>query len=421
MALYATNRFAGDGTTTQYEISFVGTYISRSHVFAYQLDTSTGNRVEVPIQPHQWLNDHTITGMPVTPVGQTLFIYRSTPKPPEVDFVNGSRLTEHNLDLVAKQGLFVAAEAMDAGTLALEAAASVGGDATDALALAGEAMTQAAAAVAAANAATSTAASAFSVASSASVSAGQAALQAGNALTVANDAQATADHAVALVGAAVAGSVVSFNGRTGTVLPQAGDYTKAQVGLGNVDNTSDADKPVSIAQAAAITAAQAGKQDTLVSGTNIKTINGSSILGSGNLTISGGGAGGDMFKADYDSNNDGSVDAADTVPWAGVSGKPGNATTSTSGFMSGSDKAKLDSIASGATANSTDAALRDRATHTGTQAISTVVGLQGALDGKLAVGGTAVNATKWAGGTKYVSTSAPSGGADGDVWFERVA
>jgi len=31
-----------------------------------------------------------------------------------------------------------------------------------------------------------------------------------------------------------------------------------------------------------------GKQDTLVSGTNIKTINGSSVLGSGNLTISGG-------------------------------------------------------------------------------------------------------------------------------------
>ena len=32
-----------------------------------------------------------------------------------------------------------------------------------------------------------------------------------------------------------------------------------------------------------------GKQDTLVSGTNIKTINGSSVLGSGDLTISGSG------------------------------------------------------------------------------------------------------------------------------------
>ena len=47
-------------------------------------------------------------------------------------------------------------------------------------------------------------------------------------------------------------------------------------------------------------------------------------------------------------------------------------------------KTKLDGIATGATANATDAQLRDRATHTGTQAISTVSGLQTALDGKLA-------------------------------------
>ncbi len=47
-------------------------------------------------------------------------------------------------------------------------------------------------------------------------------------------------------------------------------------------------------------------------------------------------------------------------------------------------KTKLDGIAAGATANATDAQLRDRSTHTGTQAISTVTGLQTALDGKLA-------------------------------------
>lgn len=32
------------------------------------------------------------------------------------------------------------------------------------------------------------------------------------------------------------GGVASFNGRTGKVVPANGDYTKAQVGLGNVDN-----------------------------------------------------------------------------------------------------------------------------------------------------------------------------------------
>ena len=51
-------------------------------------------------------------------------------------------------------------------------------------------------------------------------------------------------------------------------------------------------------------------------------------------------------------------------------------------------KSKLDGIASGATANATDADLRDRSTHTGSQAISTVTGLQDALDGKSATGHT---------------------------------
>lgn len=42
-----------------------------------------------------------------------------------------------------------------------------------------------------------------------------------------------------------------------------------------------------------------GKQTTLVSGTNIKTVNGTSILGSGNITISGG-AGGDLTQVSSD-------------------------------------------------------------------------------------------------------------------------
>ena len=52
--------------------------------------------------------------------------------------------------------------------------------------------------------------------------------------------------------------------------------------------------------------------------------------------------------------------------------------------MSEAERTKLAGIAAGATANAADAALRDRATHTGTQAIATIIGLQGALDAKLA-------------------------------------
>lgn len=62
------------------------------------------------------------------------------------------------------------------------------------------------------------------------------------------------------------------------------DLTKSDVGLANVDNTSDLNKPISTATQTALDA----KQATLVSATNIKTINGSSVLGSGDLTIGGG-------------------------------------------------------------------------------------------------------------------------------------
>ena len=57
---------------------------------------------------------------------------------------------------------------------------------------------------------------------------------------------------------------------------------RANIGLGNVNNTSDANKPVSLPTASALSA----KQDTLVSGVNIKTVSGNSILGSGNIAVS---------------------------------------------------------------------------------------------------------------------------------------
>lgn len=41
-----------------------------------------------------------------------------------------------------------------------------------------------------------------------------------------------------------------------------------------------------------MTAALAAKQNTLVSGASIKTINGESVLGSGDIAVSGGGGGG---------------------------------------------------------------------------------------------------------------------------------
>lgn len=55
-----------------------------------------------------------------------------------------------------------------------------------------------------------------------------------------------------------------------------------------------------------------------------------------------------------------------------INNKPGEASTSSSGLMSASDKAKLDTVSAGATATQTDAYLLDRANHTGTQTLSTI-------------------------------------------------
>lgn len=60
------------------------------------------------------------------------------------------------------------------------------------------------------------------------------------------------------------------------------------------------------------------------------------------------------------------------------------------------EKTKLSGVAPGATTNATDAQLRDRSTHTGTQAIGTIEGLQSALDGKLPTSDPSVmNAREW--------------------------
>lgn len=57
----------------------------------------------------------------------------------------------------------------------------------------------------------------------------------------------------------------------------------------------------------AITAATSTKQDTLVSGTNIKTINNQSILGEGNITIEGGGGGSITIDPSLDSGSTNAV------------------------------------------------------------------------------------------------------------------
>ena len=61
----------------------------------------------------------------------------------------------------------------------------------------------------------------------------------------------------------------------------------------------------------AIGVAIKGKQDNLVSGTNIKTINSQSLLGSGNIVISGGGGTQNVFIQETEPT----VGVGDKVLW----------------------------------------------------------------------------------------------------------
>lgn len=92
----------------------------------------------------------------------------------------------------------------------------------------------------------------------------------------ATDDATTKNYVDTAIAAIPAAPVTSVAGKTGAVTLVKGD-----VGLGNVDNTSDANKPISTATQSALD----GKQALLTSGTNIKTVNGNSLLGSGNVSV----------------------------------------------------------------------------------------------------------------------------------------
>jgi hypothetical protein len=77
----------------------------------------------------------------------------------------------------------------------------------------------------------------------------------------------------------------------------------------------------------ALSSGLSSKQNALVSGVNIKTFGGQSILGTGDIPMpTGGGTGnGDMTKSVYDPTSSGKVTSAvnaDVVPWTGISNKP---------------------------------------------------------------------------------------------------
>ncbi len=293
MALYATNRFAGDGTTTSYEFNFAGKYIARTHVKVYKEDNATKVRTPVSINDSNFLNDTTLRGLPVTPVGQTLVIYRDTPKPPIVDFVNGSRFTEYNLDLVARQGLFVAMEAMDAGDAEarqqlLDAAATIVGLYADAAAAALAAATSAANSAGSATvaqdakvAAEAANSAAQTARSGAQASATAASASASNANTSASSASTSASNA-----AGSASSAASSASTASTQAGLAGGYAASANTQAN-NASSSALSASNSASAAAVSASAASASASAAAGSAASINPATFVTLAGAQTVSG--------------------------------------------------------------------------------------------------------------------------------------
>lgn len=233
------NEFAGDGVTQTFNFSMTGGYLSRDYVYFFtRPNDDLLNYTPYNDDAVTWLTDFSVRTANPIPVGTTFVILRSTTLNPLVDFQNTSRITEKNLDTATWQAVHIAAETSDTvGRIQVVA--------TDAKRKSADAAWDA-------QLASYSAVHAAASATTASQSAGVAVSTANTAMSVATEAAAIANAAKDLVDESVAGAVLSFNGRAGVVMPQAGDYTKAMMNLGNVDNTSDREKPISTATSAAL-------------------------------------------------------------------------------------------------------------------------------------------------------------------------
>ena len=146
-----------------------------------------------------------------------------------------------------------------------------------------------------------------------------------------------------------AAGVTTVNGRNGAVT-----LDKTDVGLGSVPNI-DATQPGNIGQDSThrwATDAEKGywnaKQETLVSGTTIKTVNGNSLLGAGDLVIAGGGG---IPEAPVDGQQYARKNAAWAVVTGGGGGTAPRRVTASATFLD-EDTSQLVSITDAAvTAN----------------------------------------------------------------------
>lgn len=225
-----------------------------------------------------------------------------------------------------------------------------------------------------------------SLVGAADAAAGRAALGLGTASTTAASAYASAAQGAKADSAAQPGdlAVVATSGAYADLsgLPALG--SAAATSASAYATSAQGDKADSAVQPSALTAALSGKVDKA---------SGQSLMTDAERTKLSGIAAG--AQANVATNLSQGTRTATAIPLASSTGTGTTlpvASTTLAGLQSAADKTKLDGIATGATANATDAQLRARSGHTGTQAQNTVTNLEADLAAKQAtlVSGTSI-------------------------------
>lgn len=210
--------FEGDGTTVIYDFDFP--YQTQAEVFV---------SVDGAPVPYVWVggSTHTVQITPAPAVGAQVVIYRSTlAYVPKHVFAAGVPFLPRYVDENNRQFLYTAQEAIATSNAAQAIAAEVRARIAAAEAVADDALDASARAETLAQEAADAAAAAVEAAGNAVTTADGIAATADEALVIANAADAKADEALAAVEEA---GVASFNGRSGIVLPIAGDYNSSQI------------------------------------------------------------------------------------------------------------------------------------------------------------------------------------------------
>lgn len=230
---FSLQEFPGDGTTTEWTVSFAGNrpdaesgttpYLEVADVDALEITPATDTTPEIQtprvVTPGSGPNKFVVT--PAVVAGHNVRIYRNTQKNYNlVDFQNLQAVSEFDLDLANRQLLFVVEEGFDQSRLAYEAAIETRDIAQDALIASTSAGADAAAAIAAADAAQDSALVAENAATAAGLAAAAAEASAANAVVVATAAQETADDALVIV-TAVADDLDEAVANSATALAQS--------------------------------------------------------------------------------------------------------------------------------------------------------------------------------------------------------